>query len=610
MDPKLIYVKTVAGEEAIRQRTRVIQRNVRMVLILVDGQSSVLDLSRKTGNTQLTENALAELEKGGFIAFRAEPPGSLWAEGKRVAQEIGSAAKEKAMQLSSPASQSTYPDFSQENSGTPARDAPISLHSVCSYDETHDFDVSRFSLLPGEVNQPSASSTPVNIEKNSDRPRVSLREKLKSRWASINRELDEEPIDIGTVRGRGPGTRWPAVVLLGSAGIFCLVCLAIVFFPYQLFLPEIERALSRAIGQPAKVASIDVDIYPVPRLVLGDVRMATEGGETRVRQVFLHPEPSTFLASRIVFSKAVLRSVLLSPEDIAGMQAMFAMLAHADNAYAVRQIALEKTSLSFGDLRLDDLDAGVQTGTEGLLESLTLRSSDRSMTILVKPSTTGLAVSVEAYAWRSAHDSRLLFDSISLTGNFGKEALSIHAMELRLLDGVVQGSARLAKGEKPSVSGEISFERINAVRFGEALGIGKRMSGDMAGKVRFSATADSWPSIFASIHGEGNFGIQRGTISGIDLAEAVRRVSGTPVQGGVTTFEQLTGRVQLTPEKSHFFNVLINSGLMQSTGYVDVAKNNKLNGRFELQMKGSANQTRVPVAIDGTLDSPRVQAMH
>ena len=79
---------------------------------------------------------------------------------------------------------------------------------------------------------------------------------------------------------------------------------------------------------------------------------------------------------------------------------------------------------------------------------------------------------------------------------------------------------------------------------------------------------------------------------------------------GVTTFEQLTGRVQLTPEKSHFFNVLINSGLMQSTGYVDVAKNNKLNGRFELQMKGSANQTRVPVAIDGTLDSPRVQAMH
>ena len=67
MDSNLIYVKTSAGENAIQQRTRVIQRNVRMVLILVDGQSTVADLTRKTGNPQLTENALAELEKGGFI---------------------------------------------------------------------------------------------------------------------------------------------------------------------------------------------------------------------------------------------------------------------------------------------------------------------------------------------------------------------------------------------------------------------------------------------------------------------------------------------------------------------------------------------------------------
>ena len=67
MDTNFIYTKTAAGEEAIRQRTRVMQRNVRMVLILVDGNSTFQDLCLRTGNVKLTENALLELEKGGFI---------------------------------------------------------------------------------------------------------------------------------------------------------------------------------------------------------------------------------------------------------------------------------------------------------------------------------------------------------------------------------------------------------------------------------------------------------------------------------------------------------------------------------------------------------------
>ena len=107
---------------------------------------------------------------------------------------------------------------------------------------------------------------------------------------------------------------------------------------------------------------------------------------------------------------------------------------------------------------------------------------------------------------------------------------------------------------------------------------------------------------------EGDFVIQRGTISGIDLVEAVRRVAGAPVQGGVTSFEQLSGRMKLAPEKNQFSALVMNSGLMQSTGYLDVAKNRKLSGKLELQLKGSVNQTRVPVLIDGTVDSPAVQA--
>ena len=72
-----------------------------MVLILVDGKSTVSDLVLKIGNQQLTESALVELEEGGFISLRLEQD-SLWSESKKVAQEIREAALSKATQIVSP----------------------------------------------------------------------------------------------------------------------------------------------------------------------------------------------------------------------------------------------------------------------------------------------------------------------------------------------------------------------------------------------------------------------------------------------------------------------------------------------------------------------------
>ena len=81
------------------------------------------------------------------------------------------------------------------------------------------------------------------------------------------------------------------------------------------------------------------------------------------------------------------------------------------------------------------------------------------------------------------------------------------------------------------------------------------------------------------------------------------------VQGGMTAFEQMSGRIRLSPERNQFYDLNIASGLMQSTGYVDAARKGRLTGRLELQMKGSVNQTRVPVLVSGTLDTPAVQAV-
>lgn len=68
MDQNLVYAKTPIGDEAVRQSTRVVQRNLRMMLVQVDGKLTVAELSAKLGDPKMVERSLQELEDGGFIA--------------------------------------------------------------------------------------------------------------------------------------------------------------------------------------------------------------------------------------------------------------------------------------------------------------------------------------------------------------------------------------------------------------------------------------------------------------------------------------------------------------------------------------------------------------
>ena len=85
IDPNLVFAKTSTGEEAMMQRTLLVQRNLRMVLILVDGNATVAELCDKTGNTPATQNALLELERKGFIEPRVDK-NSVWRHGKDSAR--------------------------------------------------------------------------------------------------------------------------------------------------------------------------------------------------------------------------------------------------------------------------------------------------------------------------------------------------------------------------------------------------------------------------------------------------------------------------------------------------------------------------------------------
>ena len=620
MNSEIIYTKTASGEEAMRQRTRVMQRNVRMVLILVDGQSTVGDLCRKTGNQKMTESALGELEKGGFIQQRVEPD-SIWSESRKVAQEIRTAAIGKASKLT--AAVLKKPE-TLESTGT------LEVSGASSLDRAPSRPVPDGAVVPLAYHAGASKEVSPATALETDEPRLSLPEAAAGKaarkpvetilepsiapgvFASLQKrssaQTDEEPIRIER-RGERKVTGRLLSLALGVFSVLAILFLLVVFFPYGRYVPELERLLSDSSGQVVAVEGMSVRVYPVPMVRLEGVKVGSGSDALRISEVNLQPDIGTLFSDSRKVPLAILSGLTLAPATLTRLPGFFDPLGKPGSPIEIFQLRFEKVDVMVSGLGIQGMDGEARKSSEGRLSAISLHSADRSLGLEVTPRSDGLDFSFDGLAWRPVQGKPVLFDSVSLKGRFEKNLLSISSMDFRVFDGVIRGTAQSRTDRKPNLSGSISFERINNARLGEALGIGLQMTGDSAGRLSFSATTDSWSEMLGVLEGEGEFVARRGSIRGIDLAEAVRRVSGGPVQGGVTQFEQLSGRIRLKPAACQLYELSMSSGLMQSTGQVSIGRaQQSILGKMEIQMRGTVNQTRVPVALSGSLKTPLVQA--
>ena len=105
MDNKTVFVKTKEGEEAMRQRTRLVQRNLRSILIMVDGKATVADLSKRFGDRNAAQAALAELLAGGYIAEQLDQLDFTKAQPPEVRKEPAEDVPELTSQVAPPPAQ-------------------------------------------------------------------------------------------------------------------------------------------------------------------------------------------------------------------------------------------------------------------------------------------------------------------------------------------------------------------------------------------------------------------------------------------------------------------------------------------------------------------------
>jgi hypothetical protein len=124
--------------------------------------------------------------------------------------------------------------------------------------------------------------------------------------------------------------------------------------------------------------------------------------------------------------------------------------------------------------------------------------------------------------------------------------------------------------------------------------------GWLDGNASYFMAAKDADQLFAAPRVEGSFTVRDGTLLGVDLGGLIR--SGKPV--GKTLFSEIAGAGAYENGKLELRKLTLGAGLLSAKGSLDVDSNKNLNGRFSVEFKSPAAQTRGNFGMSGTLKDP------
>ena len=537
MDQKLVYAKTPIGDEAVRQSTRVVQRNLRMMLVQVDGKLSVAELSAKLGDPKMVERSLRELEEGGFIAPSLEAV-SVWQESRLRVERLKAATASGA---------STFGARSLADGDTRA--------------DSGNFSSFGKPILP-----------------------------VKGRGAEVPQTNDQ------STRGRSR----LMLVLLGLVALVTVAVGGALLFPYSRFKPDIEAELARLWRVPVSVGDVRLKVLPRPFLLVSDVRIGG-GGESVLGQLRVFEPYSMLGSGSHKLSRVEISGGIITTDHLMALADSGETRIENRPRSLLKTVVLEAVSIKAGELIFGKLIGEASFDRDGWLENTSLETVDRSLRIAAQPTPEGVLLAVEGVGWRPSEEMALTFDSVQAKGVLQKDRLVIQRFDTHALGGLLTGSWLLDWSNGLAMEGDAALERLDCRKVVVHLAPSVPLEGELMGILRLRSTGTSWQSMWAKMDATLDAIVLRGAFNGVDLGEAARRGPGSTVRAGTTRFDRLAVKMTIDRKQVVGRDLSMNSGLFTATGQFVALRDRQVDSNLLVNMPTSAASRTQPIRVSGTL---------
>lgn len=627
MNPTIVFAKTDTGEDAVVQRTRLVQRNLRTVLILVDGKSTVEELVEKAGSIEMVTQALDQLERDGFIrrvgngarAESAPAPAARKAEASIVlAPQPAPVAPEAKVEIGGAAA-SPFPSIAP-STDKPAR--PVAPSSPFAAAPPAHPQVNPFAAMPADVSVPPPAFSPAPPPAAAANPFQAPAANPFGASSPFGAppspqpaarpavaEVPDEPSPVveeaaRPLRRRGP-LLTPKRIAAAVAGLLLVLVVGVLFYPYGNYKPQIEAALSATLGQPVRVGAVGASFTPVPTLVLSGVGVGTDA-QISVAEVRAVPSIFSLFSNRKTFSRIVLADARVPMEQLGQLASGLGAAGKAEG-FAIGGVDFDRLTLGLRDLSLSGYSGHAEMNADGGLKRMALVSPDQALRLTVDTQGGGAQMLIEGQGWKPGEGSPYVFDSLSIAGQLAGSRLVVQKVEGRIFGGVIQGQFELDWGQGMAVGGDVSVDYMSAALLANALGSGAiTVEGQANARIRFRAAGENWAALAGKVPLQGDVIMKSGAINGLDFVEAVRRGSKLAMRGGTTRFEQATGKFRWDGQALQLSDIDLSSGLVRATGSLGILRGEQLSGVLTVVLKGSAATVATPVSVVGTLKDPQL----
>lgn len=377
--------------------------------------------------------------------------------------------------------------------------------------------------------------------------------------------------------------------LLATGAVAALVAAVVVAQFLPLDTAFYERLATRKLGTPVKIGGGELSILPSPKVKFRDVVIG-KNGAVKIAAIAASPEIGSLFGDTRVLKGIELKGVSAQPEALAGV--LWGRLSGQDLVFD--RVHAANVKLALPGVALPDLEITATLGPGGSLERLVAATAEKRLVARIAPQPGRASVEIAAKDLQGTLGLKLSVENFSARAVALPGELQLGQFDGKLLDGILEGRGTLRWGAEWTFEGDVEVRQLDMTRIAPAV----FSSGSLEGRGRVYAKARSGEALLGAPRVEGNFVVQRGQLSTVDLARVLQTGASA---AGATTFNEVTGQVISGPERVQLRNLRLLAGPLTASGSVDLASSDGISGRVAVEMNTPAGVRRGNLNLSGSI---------
>jgi hypothetical protein len=375
-------------------------------------------------------------------------------------------------------------------------------------------------------------------------------------------------------------------------GVMLVVAVVAGLVYLQYFMPldiaQYERLATSGLGQPVKIRSGSISLFPSPAVRFEGISVGKDGN-IKIAVAAAHPDFASVMGDKPQLKSLDLEGVTLDGPGLAAV--LFGR--PRSTVLGLERVRATGIKLAVPGVNLPELEATATLEPDGRVHKIVVANPNKTISAEISPSGSKAIVELTVGGATALLGLPFEVDTLSARGVATATEFSASEFDARLLDGLARGKGTLRWPGPLAFDANLELKQLDA----------KRIMSTLVGRVQgtgvLAARGESLEKLASAARFDGSFSVSKGQISGVDLA---RTLQSGKSEAGSTNFNQMSAQAQLDNGRLALRGVKMDAGALSASGAVEVDGGKSVAGRFAADLKTPGGAVRATLVVSGSLN--------